>query len=152
MIETATGPAHAVRRDDKCDPRLCAGFQIDRIVADAKTGDDSKPSVRMDAVFREALREKYQRIEILKLFGVHRIARLKIGELDIRRLAQRLEVEIGIDLRPVGFTKIAGKGDTKRRAHRLLPGFFGFSAATQPSRNWSIASLSASCNTQTSPE
>ena len=145
-------PADAVRRDGKRDPRARAGLHVDRVVADAEAGDDSEPSVRVDAVLREAMRQKNQRVEILELVGLHRIARLEIGELDIRRLAQRLEVEVGIDGRSIGLAEVAGQGDAKRRAHRLLPAFFGFSAATQPSRNLSIASLSASCSTQTSPE
>ena len=49
----------------------------------------------MDAVFCKAVREKNQCIEIRELVGFHRIARLKISKLDIRRLAQRLEVEVG---------------------------------------------------------
>ena len=95
---------------------------------------------------------RIERVEIRKLVGFQWIARLKIGKLDIRRLTQWFEVEVGIDWRSVGLTEIAGQSDAKRRAHRLLPVFFGFSAATQPSRNLSIASLSASCSTQTSPE
>ena len=106
----------------------------------------------MDAVLREAVREKDQRVEIRKLVGLHRIARLEIGELDIGRDAQRLEVEVRIDGRPVGLAEVAGHGDAKWRAHRLLPAFFDFSAAAQPSRNLPIASFSASCSTQTSPE
>ena len=105
----------------------------------------------MDAVLGEAVREKDQRVEIRKLIGLHGIARLKEGKLDIGRAAQRLEIEVGIDGRPVGLAEIAGQGDAKRRGHRLPPAF-GFSTAAQPSRNLSIASLSASCSTQTSPE
>ena len=97
MIETATGLRHAVRRDGERDAGLRAGLDIDSVVADAEAGDDGEAPVRMDAVFRKAVREKDQRVEILKLVGLHRIARLKIGKLDIRRLAQRLEVEVGID-------------------------------------------------------
>ena len=145
-------PAHAIRSDDERDARPRAGVHIDRVVADAEAGDDGEATVRVDALFREAVREKNQRVEIRELVGFQRIARLKIGKLDIRRLTQRFEVEVGIDRRSVGLAEIAGQGDAKRRAHRLLPVFFGFSAATQPSRNLSIASLSASCSTQTSPE
>jgi putative transposase len=94
--------------------------------------------------------------EISKLVGLHRIARLEIGELDIGRALQRLEIEVRIDWRPVGLAEIAGQGDAKRRAHCLLPvfllAFLDFSAAAQPSRNLPIASLRASCSTQTSPE
>ena len=114
-------PAHAVRRDDERDPRLRAGLDVDRVVADAEAGDDGEPAVGMDAVLREAVREKDQRVEIRKLVGLHRIARLEIGKLDIRRLTQRLEVEVGIDGRSVGLAEIAGQSDAKRRAHRLLP-------------------------------
>ena len=124
MIETATGLRTPSGRDDERDPRPCAGLHIDRVVADAETSDDGEAAVWVDAVLREALREKYQRIEIRKLVGLHRIARLKIGKLDIRRLAQRLEVEVGIDGRSVWLAEIAGQGDAKRRAHRLLPAFF----------------------------
>jgi hypothetical protein len=46
---------------------------------------------------RKAVREKNQCIEIRELVGFHRIARLKIGKLGIRRLTQWLEVEVGID-------------------------------------------------------
>ena len=106
----------------------------------------------MDAVFGEAVRKKDQRVEIRQLVGLHRIARLEVGEFDIGRAAQRLEVEVRIDGRPVGLAEIARQGDSKRRAHRLLPAFFDFSAAAQPSRNLSTASFSASCSTQTSPE
>ena len=144
--------AHAVRRDDERDPRLRASLDVDRIVADAEAGDDSEPAIRVDAVLREAVRKKDQRVEIRKLVGLHRIARLEIGKLDIGRAAQRLEIEVGIDGRPIGLLEIAGQGDAKRGAHRLLPAFFGFSAAAQPSRSLSIASLSASCSTHTSPE
>ena len=156
MIETATGRRTPSGVMASAIPACVQAVDVDRIVPDAKARDDREPAVRMDALLREAVRKKDQRIEISKLVGLHRIARLEIGELDIGRASQRLEIEVRIDWRPVGLAEIAGQGDAKRRAHCLLPAFLraflDFSAAAQPSRNLPIASLRASCSTQTSPE
>ena len=152
MIETATGLRTPSGAMASAIPALRAGLHVDRVVADAEPRDDSEPSVRVDAVLGETVAEENQRIEIPDLPGLDWVARFEICELDIRRPAQRLEVEIGIDRRAVGLAEIAGEGDPKGRAHRLRPAVLGFPAAAQPSRNLSIAPLSASCSTQTSPE
>ena len=121
MIETATGLRTPSGVMTSAIPACRAGLHIDRVVADAEAGDDGEPAVRVDAVLCEAMRKKNQRIEIRELVGLHRIARLEIGKLDIRRLTQRFEVEVGIDGRSVGLSEIAGQGDAKGLAHRLLP-------------------------------
>ena len=97
MIETATGLRTPSGVMTSAIPARVHRLHIDRVVADAEAGDDGEAAIWVDAVFCKAVREKNQCIEIRELVGLHRIAWLKIGKLDIRCPAQRLEVEVGID-------------------------------------------------------
>ena len=140
--------ADAVGRDDEGDAGLGARLDVDGVVADTEARDDRKPAVRMDAGALEPRGEKDQGIKFRHLVDADRIARLEEFHLDAGCALQRGEVEIGIDGRAVRLAEVARKRDAKRGGHFLLLAFLGL----QPARSRSIASASALCRTQTSPE
>ena len=141
-------PADAIRRDDEGDAGLGASLDIHGVVADAEAGHHGEPSIGMDALLREAMREEDQGVEIGELVRPDRVRGLEISEFHISRAAQRLEVEIGKDGGAVGFAEIARESDAIGRAHDFFPPRL----VAQPARNLLIASARASCSTQTSPE
>src|SRR5262245_56161370 len=98
----------------------------------------------MDALGAEARDEQDEGVEIGDLVGADRVGCVEIGDLDIGRIAQRLDVEIREGRRPVRFLEIARERDAIGGGH----GYFAFA----PARSALKASASALCKTQTSPE
>ena len=148
-IETATGRRTPSGVMTRAMPALRAGLDVDGVVADAEARDDGEPAIGVDALRAKRCASRISASKSGELLGPHRIRRLEIGDLDAGRAAQRLEVEIGIDRRAIGLAEIAGEGDAKRRGHALSP---CSSSARSPRASLPIASASASCSTQTSPE
>ncbi len=87
---------YSIWRDDQCNACLGASIDIDRIVADTKTGHGGKPATFRHATGIETVGEQDQRIEILQLFAAQWIVGLKKRHLDVRCGTQRPQIEIGI--------------------------------------------------------
>ena len=152
-METATGPAHAIGRDDQRDAGLGAGRHIHRVIADAEAGDHREPAIGVDALPPEACAQQDESVEIRQLLGLDGIGALEEDHLHAGRLAQRRQVEIRIDRRAVGLAEIAGKGDAEGPAH-FRAAFLAAAGFRRelPLRSAVMASARALCRTQTSPE
>ena len=145
MIETATGRRTPSGVMTSGDAGLGAGRHVDIVVADAEARHHGEASVGMDALAREARHQQDQRVEVGDLVGAHRIGGIDVGDLDARRLAQRLHVEIREGRRAVRLLEIARQRDAELVGH-------GCHRFLQPARSSATASVSAFCSTQTSPE
>jgi hypothetical protein len=71
----------------------------------------------VDALPPEARAQEDESVEIRQLLGLDGIGALEELHLHAARLAQRRQIEIGIDRGAVGLAEIAGKGDAEGPAH-----------------------------------
>ena len=131
--------AHAVRRDDQRDAGIRAGIDVDRVVADAETGDQRR-AVRFSARCRRRNDGRAGSARRNPRAG-RRVSGLRDSRNAIstsRARAQRLEIEIGIGRRPVGLPEITGERDPElcvgHRPPRLTCSPRGSSRPRRPAR------------------